>query len=59
MFYNQSMKNLILALVVIIGLIVICKIDEPRQKAINKYNCAVWGYKEDCKTPLPFDQRLK
>jgi len=53
------MKNLILALVVIIGLIVICKIDEPRQKAINKYNCAVWGYKEDCKTPLPFDQRLK
>ncbi len=53
------MKNLIFVLLTIIGIITIWVIDEPRQKAINKYNCAVYKLMEDCKTPLPESQWLK
>lgn len=53
------MKNILVGLLIILGMIIIFIIDEPRQKQINKYNCAVYGKMEDCKTPLPINQRLK
>ena len=32
---------------------------EERMKQHNKYMCAVYGYYEDCKTPLKEEDRLK
>lgn len=32
---------------------------QERDKAHNKYMCAVYGYYEDCKTPLKIEDRLK
>lgn len=32
---------------------------EERMKEYNKYICAVNGYEEDCKTPLPEERKLK
>lgn len=30
-----------------------------RMEKINKYQCAVYGYQEDCKTPLAPEDRLQ
>lgn len=32
---------------------------EPDMKEYNRHVCAVYGYEEDCKTPLPEERRLK
>lgn len=32
---------------------------QERMEAQNKYMCAVYGYYEDCKTPLREEDRLK
>jgi len=53
------MKNLIFAILVILGMIILWISQEPRLKEHNKYQCAVYGYEEDCKTPLPPERRLK
>jgi len=31
----------------------------PSLQAYNKHMCAVYGYREDCKTPLSLSERLK
>lgn len=33
--------------------------EKPRADAYNKHVCAVYGYKADCKTPLPESEKLK
>lgn len=53
------MKNFIFGILIIAGMVLMFVVDAPRQKAINKYNCAVYGYEEDCRTPLPVGSRLK
>lgn len=32
---------------------------QERMERINKYQCAVYGYQADCKTPLAPEDRLK
>lgn len=56
---DKYMKNLIIAILIIIGMIVLWKSQEERLAQHNKYQCAVYGYEEDCKTPLPPERRLK
>lgn len=55
---NKKYK-IILSIIAVIGLIIICKLREPGLKEYNRYMCAVYGYYEDCKTPLPEELRLK
>lgn len=48
--------------ITILGLIlgvIVWKLSEPQMKAQNKYQCAVYGYYEDCKTKLPEELKLK
>jgi len=52
-------KNIILIALFALGFFVLYKIREPELKQHNKYQCAVYGYYEDCKTPLPPELRLK
>jgi len=53
------MKNITLIILLIITGFIIWKSQEPRLKEHNNYQCAVLGYEEDCKTPLPEERRLK
>lgn len=53
------MKKALLIILVIIGMIILWKIREPELKEHNRYQCAVLGYYEDCKTPLAPEDRLK
>lgn len=53
------MKYLALTILMIIGAIIFWKLDEPNRIAHNKYMCAVYGYYEDCKTPLKEEDKLK
>lgn len=53
------MKNIILALVLTLIGIWIWIANIPYEKQYNKYQCAVYGKMEDCKTPLPINERLK
>lgn len=39
--------------------IIIFRDSKERHDYINKHTCAVWGYAEDCKTPLSPEKRLK
>lgn len=39
-------------------LLYVLKGHSERMKEVNKYNCAVYGYQEDCKTPLEAKDRL-
>ena len=53
------MKKSILIILLIIGMFALYKSQEPRLKEHNKYQCAVIGFYEDCKTPLREEDRLK
>ena len=53
------MKNALLITLAVIGLFILWKIREPELKEYNRHMCAVYGYYEDCKTPLPDELRLK
>lgn len=53
------MKNILLVLLIIISFVLISKWREPELREHNKYQCAVYGYQEDCKTPLAVQDRLK
>jgi hypothetical protein len=53
------MKRIIIITLALLTLLVITKDYSSRMKAINKYQCAVYGYYEDCKTPLLPSERLK
>lgn len=55
------MKYILLAALLLIAFMVLSKLTgyEERMDRINKYNCAIYGYQEDCKTPLPEEDRLK
>lgn len=53
------MKTIILIILFIIGAIILWKIREPELKEHNRYQCAVIGYYEDCKTSLRPEDRLK
>jgi len=55
------MKYIILFTLIIVTLFTLMKLSnyEERMDRINKYNCAIYGYQEDCKTPLPEEDRLK
>lgn len=47
------------AILLTILMIVVWKSSEERLERHNKYQCAVYGYEADCKTPLPPERRLK
>ena len=55
------MKYIIYAILMILGFLILAKVThlEEREKAQNKYMCAVYGYYEDCKTPLKEEDKLK
>lgn len=53
------MKNFLLIALTIVGLFAFYKYREPDLKRYDKYMCAVYGYYEDCKTPLKPEDRLK
>lgn len=53
------MKNILFILIALAGLVIIWKSQESRLNQYNKYQCAVYGYEEDCKTALPEERRLK
>lgn len=55
----KDIKTLILVIGFISGFAVLYKIREPELMAYNRHMCAVYGYYEDCKTPLPAELRLK
>lgn len=55
----MNKKEIILIILMIIAGIILWKSQEPRLKEHNKYQCAVYGYEQDCKTPLPPERRLK
>lgn len=41
-------------------ILVICAVkNDANLRAYNRHVCAVYGYYEDCKTPLPEELRLK
>ncbi|MBU6501150.1 MAG: hypothetical protein KGI72_04975 [Patescibacteria group bacterium] len=46
-------------LLIAIGIIIMEFVNGANLKAYNKHMCAVYGYREDCKTPLPENERLK
>lgn len=56
----MSEKNLLLMILgfvlIIMGTVVPM---DNHLKEYNKHMCAVYGYYEDCKTPLPEELRLK
>ena len=52
------MKNIILITLAIAGFL-LYKIREPELAEYNRHVCAVYGYYEDCETPLPAERRLK
>lgn len=56
---NNFITKLMFILLAIIAMIVLWKSQEERLDKVNKYNCAVYGYYEDCKTPLRPEDRLK
>ena len=55
------MKYIIWILIFITFFFLLAKLTryEERMKQHNKYMCAVYGYKPDCRTPLPPEERLK
>ena len=55
------MKQIIAIVFIIIFLVSLNKLTnyDGRMKQINKYNCAVIGKAEDCKTQLSVDAQLK
>lgn len=55
------MKYILIILALIVGFFILDKLTDydGRMKEHNKYMCAVYGYEEDCKTPLPEERRLK
>jgi hypothetical protein len=55
------MKYLIWIIIAIFTFLLIAKVTNfwERDRAYNKHMCAVYGYEEDCKTPLPPERRLK
>lgn len=55
----MSKKQIALIILGIVVMAVIWKLDEPNRKAQNKYMCAVYGYYEDCTTPLKEEDKLK
>lgn len=54
-----SLQDILLIIAVLLGLFILWLSQKPRLDEVNKYNCAVLGYKADCKTPLPASERLK
>ena len=55
----ETVKTALLIVGLISGFAILYKIREPELMAYNRYMCAVYGYYEDCKTPLPESLRLK
>lgn len=55
------MKYIFWILVIITLFFLLAKLThyEERMKEHNKYMCAVYGYKPDCRTPLSPEERLK
>lgn len=55
------MKLIIYTILIILAILMFSRLTgySERMKAINKYNCAVYGYYEDCKTPLLPEDKLK
>ena len=53
------MKTAALTVLLIVGAVVMYKLSEPNLDRYNRHMCAVYGYYEDCKTPLPEELRLK
>ena len=49
----------VLALIAVYLIILGIPITRERLIAQNTYQCAVYGLKPDCKTPLPIEKRLK
>lgn len=55
----KDIKTAVLVIFAVGGMIAMYKIREPELMAYNRHMCAVYGYYEDCKTPLPAELRLK
>ena len=56
---SHLLRNIILGILFAIAAIALYIITKPANDAYNKHMCAVYGYYEDCKTPLPEELRLK
>lgn len=56
---KELLRNILLVTVVFLAMFIIWKLREPGLKEHNKYQCAVLGYYEDCKTPLKEEDKLK
>lgn len=57
--YRCKVYNFLLMVGIILALIFVVYATKDNAKEQNKYHCAVLGYEEDCRTPLPADRRLK
>ena len=55
----KGLLALVFLIGILIGLFYMFKDADERAHQQNKYNCAVYGYHEDCKTPLSESERLK
>lgn len=55
----MTKKQIIWTIIFIIATVALWVLTEDSRKADNKYQCAVYGYYEDCKTPLPEELKLK
>lgn len=53
------MKKTLIVLSIVAAGILLYKVREPELAQYNRHMCAVYGYYEDCKTPLPEELRLK
>ena len=55
------MKSIIYIALIILAFLAVIKLSnyQGRMDEYNRHVCAVWGYLEDCKTPLPSELRLK
>jgi len=59
---SNTIKNLLYtlgALLLLAGIINAVMVGAQGTREYNRHMCAVYGYAEDCKTPLEPDQRLK
>jgi len=58
--HNNIGKIFVLCVIIFLVLAVfVLKSQDERLDRHNKYQCAVYGYQEDCSTPLLVEDRLK
>lgn len=52
-------QKFILIAIAFMMLAMLWQSQQPKLEKHNKYQCAVYGYQADCKTPLAPEDRLK